>query len=77
MPRYVTIIAYVAFIALGAYRWISGEGLMDVGTGLGIALLFDPFAPAPWPARPLWQRAWMIVHVIAVFSLIGIGWFMS
>jgi hypothetical protein len=77
MPRYLAYIGYGAFVALGIYRWIAGPDLMDAGSAFGIALIFDPFAPTPWPARALWQRALLMVHVAVVFGLLGYGWAMS
>jgi hypothetical protein len=41
---------------------------------LGIALVFDPFNPKQkWNDRPLYQKAWLIVHLIIVFSLLVVG----
>jgi len=39
----------------------------------GIALVFDPFnTQQPFTERPLWQKFWLLVHVIAVFTLIAL-----
>jgi hypothetical protein len=33
-------------------------------TLLGIALAFDPFDQTiTWKARPIWQRAWLVIHL--------------
>jgi hypothetical protein len=46
----------------------------DYSTALifgGVALVFDPFnTKQPFNQRPLWQRIWLIVHIIAVFAVI-------
>ncbi len=75
MPRNIAIIGYTLFVLLGVYRLFRAEDMMDAGSAFGIALIFDPFAPVTWAARPLWQRAWLVVHLTIVFGLIGYGWF--
>lgn len=41
-------------------------------TLLGIALAFDPFDQTiTWKARPIWQRAWLVVHLAICAGLFG------
>ncbi len=55
--------AYGAFLMLVAYFALSGQ-YSDAIINLGIALVFDPFdTTVTWAKRPLWQRAWMLVHL--------------
>jgi len=44
----------------------------------GIALGFDPFnTKQAWTLRPLWQKAWLLIHLILVFSLLVIDIFIK
>jgi hypothetical protein len=37
---------------------------------LGIALAFDPFnRELNWAKRPWYQRAWLVIHLVAVLVL--------
>lgn len=53
-------------------------GMKDPGMAMassGLALAFDPFDPAVrWNDRPVWQRAWLIVH-LAVTGLLSVSLF--
>ncbi len=48
--------------------------LRDFSTAIifsGIGLAFDPFNPTvPFPRRPLWQKAFLAVHLVFVFTLL-------
>ena len=60
---------YVAF-TLFAIVELAFRGLDESWPMLGIALVFDPFDPAVrWEKRPNYQRAWLIIHLVAVFVL--------
>lgn len=54
---------------------LSKDYLQTVST-FGIALIFDPFSKSgAWPQRPLWQKVWLIVHVVVLFA--GFFWSIS
>lgn len=39
----------------------------------GVALIFDPFNPrVSFGKRPLYQKIWLIIHLIITFSLIAL-----
>jgi hypothetical protein len=39
---------------------------------LGIALAFDPFDQAiTWKERPIWQSAWLVVHLTLCAGAFG------
>lgn len=65
-------ILYSGFVLLSIYFVIRGN-LGDAASNLGIALIFDPFAPLQWPQRKGWQKAWLLVHVVLVMALFA-GW---
>ncbi len=68
-------IGYGAFVALSIYFLATGQ-LMSAASNLGIALIFDPFnQEQTWNKRPLYQKAWLIVHVAIVFGLFIAGYF--
>ncbi|MCX6140527.1 MAG: hypothetical protein NTX15_06845 [Candidatus Kapabacteria bacterium] len=76
MSPLINRIAYGLLVAISLYFAIVKHDLMSAGSNLGIALIFDPFdQTVKWNDRPAWQRAWLIVHVIAVFGLIGYAMF--
>ena len=63
---------YFGFLLLGAYYVIFQKDYSSAVTNLGIALAFDPFnQDQPWNERPIWQRAWLIVHLACVALLFG------
>lgn len=59
------------FVLLAVYAvFISKEYGAALSNG-GIALAFDPFnQQAKWDSRPLYQRLWLIAHVMLV--LVGL-----
>jgi hypothetical protein len=65
---------YGAFVVLCIYFLIRGN-LVDAASNLGIAMIFDPFAPAKWEERKRWQKAWLIIHVSLVIGLFA-AWFL-
>lgn len=63
---------YGAFVLLALYHLIWGDFGSAAGT-LGIALVFDPFDQTqPWGERPLWQKAWLMIHLSLALGLLGI-----
>jgi hypothetical protein len=39
---------------------------------LGIGLAFDPFdINQPWNERPMWQKAWLIIHLGTCAACLG------
>ncbi len=43
---------------------------------LGLSLALDPFdQKQPWPARPLWQKAWLCIILVIEFSVLIIDIF--
>lgn len=65
---------YGVFILPGLYLLIFTDAWM-VGLGnLGIALLFDPFdEKVSWSDRPLYQRLWLIAHLVLLTGLLLYG----
>lgn len=70
----VNRLLYSGFLLLCLYFLVKGD-VTDAASNLGIALIFDPFAPATWQERKKWQKAWLFVHVIFVISLFLVGFF--
>jgi hypothetical protein len=69
-------IAYVSFVGLSLYFFLFSDDFMTGVSNLGIALVFDPFdQQTPWKQRPLYQRAWLMVHVSIVLTLFAVGIF--
>ena len=55
---------YGTFTLAGLVFWLVSEDRSLAATFLGIALVADPFDQAmAWKKRPLWQRAWLIIHL--------------
>nr|MBI1229096.1 hypothetical protein [Cytophagales bacterium] len=62
--KQINRIAYTAFVFLGIYYFIQDDWATGVSQ-FGIALVFDPFdQKVSWNNRPLYQRIWMITHLI-------------
>lgn len=67
---------YGGFVLFGLYYAVFSKNLSDAGMMLGIALAFDPFnQQQPFNDRPTWQKVWLIVHLILVFTFFGIEFF--
>ncbi len=63
---------YTAFVLLSVYYVVFSKDYSSAVATLGISLAFDPFnQEQPWNERPLWQRAWLIVHLACVALLFG------
>jgi len=69
-------VGYALFLALVVYYLIKGE-VTNAASNLGIALIFDPFAPAKWEERKAWQKGWLIVHVLGVIGLFAAGFLLK
>ena len=67
---------YGGFVLFGLYYAVFSKNFSDAGMMLGIALAFDPFnQQQPFNERPTWQKVWLIVHLILVFTFFGIAFF--
>lgn len=65
-------IAYTLFMLLALYQIIINKDYIEAATNMGIGLIFDPFNPkVSWTDRPVWQRAWLIVHLAMAAALFG------
>jgi hypothetical protein len=70
LPRKFNRIGYVAFVLLAIYYLIFSRDISQAMGTLAIALIFDPFdQTVPFGKRPLYQRAWLIVHGLCVLTL--------
>lgn len=68
----VNRLLYSGFLLLCVYFLVKGD-ITDAASNLGIALIFDPFAPVTWQERKNWQKAWLFVHVTLVIGLFIAG----
>ena len=67
-------IMYVLFLLLAVYEIIFKKDYVQAASQLGIALIFDPFnQQISWSDRPIWQRAWLIIHLAITAALFGFG----
>lgn len=67
-------IAYTLFMLLAVYQIIINKDYIEAATNMGVGLIFDPFNPkVSWKERPIWQRAWLIVHLAMAAALFGYG----
>jgi hypothetical protein len=72
-PRLFNRLMYGGFVAISLYQLLFHKDVSDAMSNLGIALIFDPFDPGvTWANRPMYQRAWLVGHVIVVFVLLGV-----
>ena len=63
---------YFGFVLLGIYYTFFQKDYSSAVANLGIALAFDPFNPEiTWKDRPMWQKTWLIVHLVCVAGLFG------
>ena len=63
---------YFGFVIFGFYSILFKHHWADAAMYLGIALAFDPFdQEVSWKERPLWQRAWMVIHLAIVAACFG------
>lgn len=64
---------YAGFLIAAVYYLIAKD-FSSAATFGGIGLAFDPFNQTMrFMDRPLWQRIWLVVHIVFVFVLIGLS----
>ncbi len=62
--------AYALFIVLSIILFARGD-YQWAFVNMGMALVFDPFDPnVSWADRPLYQRAWLFIHLLVVLGLL-------
>lgn len=68
-------IFYGILIGIAFMQWLFFKDLINAAIAVNLALAFDPFNQnQKWADRPLWQRAWLVVHVtIGIGLIIGLG----
>ena len=67
---------YALFVLLAGYFLIVNQDYGVAMSNLGIALIFDPFnEKVSFPKRPLYQRIWLLTHLVLVFILLGMELF--
>lgn len=67
-------VLYGLFVFLMIFYVLIKQEYLDAASALGIALLFDPFnQKTPWNERPIWQKMWLIVHLLLVLVLFIVG----
>ncbi len=65
---------YIGFVGIGLFQAFSTHEYLQAASSMGIALAFDPFdTEQKWDARPFWQKAVLILHLVLVGLLFGIG----
>lgn len=65
---------YAGFVLLAVYYTLVQKDYSSAAIQLGIALAFDPFdQEQKWNDRPLWQRAWLIIHLGLTAALFGLA----
>lgn len=61
--------AYAIFMIAGIYFMLM-KNFSEAVTFWGLALIFDPFdLKTPFPQRPFYQQAWLIVHLSVTIAL--------
>ncbi len=69
---------YGAFAAPGIYYIFFNNDFISGAGSLGLALIFDPFdQTVKWNNRPLYQKAWLFVHVFVVMALFIYAFFIK
>ena len=67
-------IIYALFLGLVVYQVLVRQDFIDAASSMGIALVFDPFNQAvSWKDRPIWQRAWLLIHLGVAAAFLGYG----
>ncbi len=70
-PVVVNRWAYGLFVLVSIYFFVKGD-LGSAVSNFGIALVFDPFDKSVTSSkRPMYQRIWMIVHLLTLFIAFG------
>jgi hypothetical protein len=63
-------IAYGVSVLLALYFLLISKDVSQAMATLGIALIFDPFdQKVTFGNRPLYQRAWLMIHLACVLAL--------
>jgi hypothetical protein len=61
--------AYIVLMLLGIFVIIRKD-FSQASIYWGLALAFDPFnIEMPFPKRPFYQQAWLMVHLLITFAL--------
>ena len=72
MFKYLNKIFYSLFVITGAW-FLFERNFEEAVIFWGVALIFDPFNPrVSFGKRPLYQKIWLIIHLIITFSLIAL-----
>jgi len=62
--------AYIIFVITGLYFSITKD-FSQATIFWGLALVFDPFnIETPFHKRPLYQKAWLFIHVAFTFAML-------
>ena len=70
---FIMRLGYGAFVLLGLYYVIIKGDWSSGVAQFGIGLVFDPFDnTVMWKDRPLYQKVWMITHLVLLFVFFGI-----
>ncbi|MDX2003462.1 MAG: hypothetical protein SFW35_13590 [Chitinophagales bacterium] len=61
---------YAIFVLAGLVFMIASRDFNNGALFFSLALVFDPFDPnVPWKERPLYQKVWLIVHLLLAIAL--------
>ncbi|HSF45173.1 MAG TPA: hypothetical protein VLA58_04155 [Chitinophagaceae bacterium] len=64
-------IAYGVSILLALYFLLISKDVSQAMGTLGIALIFDPFdQKVSFGKRPLYRRAWLMIHLACILALV-------
>ena len=70
LPKNFNKVGYAAFVATGII-FMAMKDFSQASMFLGLGLVFDPFdQQTPFPQRPFYQRAWLIIHLSVTLTLI-------
>lgn len=64
---YINRAAYILYLVLVLFQVITGEYDWAVAN-MGIALVFDPFAPLHWQERTTSQKACLLIHLTLLIA---------
>lgn len=61
---------YWLFIAAGLSFLVFTQDISNATIFISLALAFDPFNIAQkWGDRPLWQKVWLVIHLLLSLGL--------
>ncbi len=64
--------AYVIFVLAGIY-FLVVKDFSQASIFWGLALVFDPFnINTPFGKRPMYQQAWLLIHLVITFALFAL-----